>query len=115
MIGLHTQETAPGALPDEAIVDESVGAKTIGKSKSWMQKARVRGDGPPFLRLSRSVRYRVGDLREWPLQSASAALPNGRWLEPWPQMQARQALGLPRYPLQRMPCSIAQRRSNFKL
>jgi predicted DNA-binding transcriptional regulator AlpA len=34
-------------------------------SLSWLAKARMRGDGPPFVKLGRSVRYRQGDLVQW--------------------------------------------------
>jgi hypothetical protein len=32
-------------------------AKTQKVSLSWLAKARKRGDGPPFVRFGRSVRY----------------------------------------------------------
>ena len=32
---------------------------------SWLAKARVRGDGPPYVKLRRAVRYREGDLVQW--------------------------------------------------
>jgi predicted DNA-binding transcriptional regulator AlpA len=34
-------------------------------SLSWLAKARMRGDGPPYVKLGRSVRYREGALVEW--------------------------------------------------
>jgi predicted DNA-binding transcriptional regulator AlpA len=34
-------------------------------SLSWLAKARMRGDGPPYVKLGRSVRYREGDLVRW--------------------------------------------------
>ena len=37
-------------------------------SESWLAKARMRGDGPPFVKIGRSIRYSEGALREW-LQS----------------------------------------------
>lgn len=34
-------------------------------SGSWLAKARMRGDGPPYLKLGRSVRYPQDALRQW--------------------------------------------------
>ena len=34
-------------------------------TKRFLEIAAVRGDGPPMLKIGRSVRYRVADLREW--------------------------------------------------
>ncbi len=36
-----------------------------GLSVRYLEVSAVRGDGPPMIKLGRSVRYRVGDLREW--------------------------------------------------
>jgi hypothetical protein len=32
-------------------------AKILKVSESWLAKARMRGEGPPFIRIGRSVRY----------------------------------------------------------
>jgi predicted DNA-binding transcriptional regulator AlpA len=34
-------------------------------SDSWLAKARMHGDGPPFVKLGRAVRYRETDLVRW--------------------------------------------------
>jgi predicted DNA-binding transcriptional regulator AlpA len=34
-------------------------------SVSWLAKARMRGDGPSYVKLGRSVRYRESDLLQW--------------------------------------------------
>jgi predicted DNA-binding transcriptional regulator AlpA len=34
-------------------------------SASWLAKARMRGDGPRFLKIGRSVRYSEGALVQW--------------------------------------------------
>jgi predicted DNA-binding transcriptional regulator AlpA len=34
-------------------------------SQSWLAKARMRGDGPPFVKIGRSIRYRESDLLQW--------------------------------------------------
>jgi hypothetical protein len=37
----------------------------IGLGVSWLSKARLRGDGPVFLKLGRKVLYREADLIAW--------------------------------------------------
>jgi predicted DNA-binding transcriptional regulator AlpA len=32
---------------------------------SWLAKARMRGDGPPYVRIGRSVRYSEAALVQW--------------------------------------------------
>jgi hypothetical protein len=34
-------------------------------SESWLAKARMRGDGPPYVKLGRAIRYRQGALVQW--------------------------------------------------
>lgn len=45
-------------LPKEA-------ARRLGLSPSTLAKMRVRGDGPPFVKLGRSVRYDPSDLETY--------------------------------------------------
>jgi hypothetical protein len=40
-------------------------ADLLRLSTSWLAKARMRGDGPPFLKFGRSVRYGEGALVQW--------------------------------------------------
>ena len=40
-------------------------ASVLRLSESWLAKARMRGDGPPFVKIGRSVRYGEGAMREW--------------------------------------------------
>jgi hypothetical protein len=46
-------------------VDEKAAGKIISKPVSWLQYARWRGEGPPFYKLGRSIRYDVSELIEW--------------------------------------------------
>lgn len=39
--------------------------ESFGISARFLEVSAVRGDGPPMIRIGRSVRYRVGDLRTW--------------------------------------------------
>ena len=43
----------------------------LGSAVSTLAKLRVRGDGPVFLRLGKSIRYRKSDLDAWMALSAS--------------------------------------------
>ena len=50
---------------DEAI-DTSEFARMIGQSPITVAQSRARGEGPPFFRVGRrTVRYRLGTVREW--------------------------------------------------
>jgi predicted DNA-binding transcriptional regulator AlpA len=40
-------------------------ADVLRLSPSWLAKARMRGDGPPFLKVGRSVLYAEGALLKW--------------------------------------------------
>jgi predicted DNA-binding transcriptional regulator AlpA len=40
-------------------------AQILNVSTSWLAKARMRGDGPPFIRVGRSVRYGGAALLQW--------------------------------------------------
>lgn len=49
----------------EPLWDEKECAAYRGCAVSTLQKERVRGDGPPFVKQSRLIRYRPEDVREW--------------------------------------------------
>jgi len=40
-------------------------AEFLALSKSWLAKLRLTGDGPPYVKLGRRVRYRFSDLEAW--------------------------------------------------
>jgi excisionase family DNA binding protein len=40
-------------------------ARLLKVSLSWLAKARMRGDGPPFIKIGRSIRYSESDLLRW--------------------------------------------------
>ena len=44
---------------------EKDAADLLRLSRSWLAKARMRGDGPPFLKLGRCIRYGEGALLQW--------------------------------------------------
>ncbi len=37
----------------------------FGLSRRYLEISAVRGDGPPMVKIGRSVRYLVADLRQW--------------------------------------------------
>ena len=47
---------APTPPVDKMLTDEAVAA-ILDVSKSYLAKARMRGEGPPFIKLGKSVRY----------------------------------------------------------
>ena len=40
-------------------------ARFLKVSLSWLAKARMRGDGPPYVRVGRSIRYSEAALLQW--------------------------------------------------
>ena len=50
---------------DERLLTAREAADFLRLSLSWLAKARMRGDGPPYVKLGRSVRYREGALVQW--------------------------------------------------
>lgn len=40
-------------------------AAELGLAPITLRKLRMRGDGPPFVKVGRSVRYRADDVRAW--------------------------------------------------
>jgi hypothetical protein len=49
----------------EAMLTPAEAAEFLKISQSWLAKARMRGDGPPFMRIRRSIRYSRGTLIDW--------------------------------------------------
>lgn len=49
---------------DDDLVDERVAAAMLDMSVAWLQRDRWAGASVPYVKLGRSVRYRVGDVRE---------------------------------------------------
>ena len=40
-------------------------AQILKVSLSWLAKARMRGDGPPFIKVGRAIRYSELALQQW--------------------------------------------------
>jgi predicted DNA-binding transcriptional regulator AlpA len=49
----------------ERLLTVGEAANFLRLSLSWLAKARMRGDGPPYVKLGRSIRYRETDLVHW--------------------------------------------------
>lgn len=49
----------------EPLIDTNAAAVLLGLAPITLAKARVRGDGPPYVKLGASVRYRASDLMSW--------------------------------------------------
>lgn len=54
-----------GPSLDNTPVDTERAAPMLGLQPSTLHKMRLTGDGPPFLKLGRSIRYLPSDLRAW--------------------------------------------------
>lgn len=52
-------------LNDDRLLTRGEVQSYFGLSQRYLEISAVRGSGPPFFRIGRSVRYRVYDLREW--------------------------------------------------
>jgi len=48
--------------PVSARLDGTAAAAYLGRSRSWLDKARASGHGPRFLKIGSRVLYRVSDL-----------------------------------------------------
>jgi predicted DNA-binding transcriptional regulator AlpA len=53
------------AAPTTTVLTPKEAAKFIKFSLSWLAKARMRGDGPPYVKLGRSIRYTEAGLLQW--------------------------------------------------
>ncbi len=51
--------------PDTELLTPKEGARFLNMSESFLAKARMNGNGPPYLKLGRAVRYRKSDIMGW--------------------------------------------------
>jgi predicted DNA-binding transcriptional regulator AlpA len=51
--------------PITVLLTPEEAAKFLKVSLSWLAKARMRGDGPPFIKIGRSIRYVEATLIQW--------------------------------------------------
>lgn len=65
LVGASAPTVSPAADP-LALLDTSAVARILGLSERTIEGMRVRGGGPPFVKVSgRRVRYRRSDLEVW--------------------------------------------------
>lgn len=63
-----TRQNIPADRPGagfERLLTPRETADRLRVSLSWLAKARMQGDGPPFVKLGRSIRYPEGTLVQW--------------------------------------------------
>jgi predicted DNA-binding transcriptional regulator AlpA len=56
-------QKSASALP--VVLTAKEAAHRLKLSASWLAKARMRGDGPPYIRVGRAIRYTEGALLQW--------------------------------------------------
>jgi hypothetical protein len=61
--GLSKSSLAMGF--SDVLLEPNEAAAFLKVSLSWLAKARMRGDGPPYLRIGRSIRYTEAALMQW--------------------------------------------------
>jgi len=65
------QTPAASATPQKptasslSLLSPKEAAKLLKVSISWLAKARMNGDGPPYMRIGRSIRYSDAALLHW--------------------------------------------------
>lgn len=57
--------TEQDANIDPVWLDTPTASRYLSLSESLLEKYRARGEGPPFVRLGRAVRYRREQLDQW--------------------------------------------------
>lgn len=50
---------------DHRLIKPIEAAHFLGLSQSWLAKLRLTGDGPPYMKVGRQVRYSRADLLRW--------------------------------------------------
>lgn len=53
------------SVPIIKLLTPNEAAKFLKVSLSWLAKARMRGDGPPYIKFGKSIRYSEAALLEW--------------------------------------------------
>jgi predicted DNA-binding transcriptional regulator AlpA len=53
------------AIGDDPLLAPKEAAPVLGLSVSWLAKARLRGDGPRFVKIGHAVRYPQSYLRDY--------------------------------------------------
>ena len=59
-----TTVNPPPGNDDELLTSENLASETKTPKSRW-DKARLTGDGPPFIKIGHLVRYKRADVRAW--------------------------------------------------
>jgi predicted DNA-binding transcriptional regulator AlpA len=62
---LHNQSPTEKRLPTEQMLTPKEVAVEWKISTSWLAKRRMEGDGPPYIKVGRSVRYVRAEMLQW--------------------------------------------------
>ena len=57
--------TAQKGMSGSVVLTPNEVAGRLKLSMSWLAKARMRGDGPPFIKLGKAIRYPEAALIQW--------------------------------------------------
>jgi hypothetical protein len=57
--------STPPVAASEVLLAPKQAAKLLNLSTSWLAKQRLKGAGPPYVKLGGAVRYRLADLQLW--------------------------------------------------
>ena len=71
-------------------------AHFLGLSQSWLAKLRLTGDGPPYMKVGRQVRYSRADLMSWAektMRQNTSQMPNHHQRRLAPDCLQRQGSG----------------------
>ena len=58
-------QTTKAGIGTERLLTPTDAGRFLRVSLSWLAKARMRGDGPPYIRIGRSIRYSEAALLQW--------------------------------------------------
>ena len=53
------------AAPPEALFAQPTISAVLDLSQDWCERARWSGNGPPYIRIIRAIRYRKADIIQW--------------------------------------------------
>jgi predicted DNA-binding transcriptional regulator AlpA len=64
---IQNPDPAPQKLgtPSNVLLTPKETAGRLKLSTSWLAKARMTGDGPPFIKIGRAIRYSEAALLQW--------------------------------------------------
>jgi hypothetical protein len=57
--------TMPTATPHQLVLTPKQAAGLLNLSASWLAKQRLKGGGPPYIKMGGAVRYNATVLQEW--------------------------------------------------